>query len=80
MKNFKRIYNILSKKEAHLFSFFILCAFIISLLEIFSLGLAIPIVGYATNEDLLDSALGIKKIFAFSNNLDSSKLDLPITE
>ena len=70
MKNFKRIYNILSKKEAHLFSFFILCAFIISLLEIFSLGLAIPIVGYATNENLLDSNSNLNKIFDFSKNID----------
>ena len=50
IKTYKNLIKILDKKQISFIIILIICAFIVSLLEILSLSLAIPIVGFATNE------------------------------
>ena len=50
IKTYKNLIKILDKKQTSFIIILIICAFIVSLLEILSLSLAIPIVGFATNE------------------------------
>ena len=64
IKTYKNLIKILDKKQTTFIIILIFGAFIVSLLEILSLSLAIPIVGFATNE------VNNNQVLEFINNLN----------
>ena len=70
IETFKNLRKILTKKQIVFIFLLIIGAFIVSLLEILSLSLAIPIVGFVTNEVNNNQILDILKTLKLDINID----------
>ena len=74
INTYNNLLKILDKKQIFFIILLIIGAFFVSLLEIFSLSLAIPIVGFATNETNNNQIVEIINKFNFNISIESMLL------